>query len=185
MKRKKIIAFAGSNSSISINKKLVDYAVAQLGDYDIELLDLNDFEMPILSEDRERVSGVPAEAHEFIAKLASADAFLISLAEHNGNITVALKNILDWSSRVQMNLFDEKPVLLMGTSTGRGGARSSIEIGVKQIARFKGTLVDQFSLPSFNYTFKEGVIIDDELRAELHDKIKNFQNVLVGQEVQV
>ena len=43
----KIIAFAGSPSKKSINKKLVTYAAGLFKDATGEVLDLNDYEMPL------------------------------------------------------------------------------------------------------------------------------------------
>ncbi|MGB1252044.1 MAG: NADPH-dependent FMN reductase, partial [Candidatus Promineifilaceae bacterium] len=48
-----ILAFGASNSRNSINKALVTYA-ATLINNDVEIIDLNDFEMPIYSQDREQ-----------------------------------------------------------------------------------------------------------------------------------
>lgn len=44
---KKIIAFAGSNSSNSINQQLVEWAAQQVGDAEVEVLNLRDFDAPI------------------------------------------------------------------------------------------------------------------------------------------
>ena len=54
-----ILAFAASNHSNSINRKLVEHAARVfkadvLPDAVIETLDLNDFEMPIYSQAREK-----------------------------------------------------------------------------------------------------------------------------------
>ncbi len=182
---KKITAFAGSNSSRSINKQLIHYTAENLTGAQVNILDLNDFEMPIYSYDREAKSGVPEEAFEFMRIMKESDGIIISLAEHNGNITVALKNILDWASRADMDIFAGKPVLLLGTSIGRAGARSAMEIGVKLMKRFNGELVDQFSLPSFNHTFANGAITDSELRSELFQAIKAFEKVVSGREVEI
>lgn len=43
----KILAFAASSSRQSINKQLVKCALAQLNEADAEVLDLNDYELPI------------------------------------------------------------------------------------------------------------------------------------------
>ena len=48
---KKIIAFGASNSLKSINQKLAAYAAAQVADAKVQLLDLNEYEMPIYSID--------------------------------------------------------------------------------------------------------------------------------------
>ena len=97
---KNIIAFAGSNSSESINKQLVVYTMRSLAEHHVHLLDLNDYEMPIYSFDRERENGVPDKARQFIDKMKDCDAIICSFAEHNGNFTVAFKNVFDWCSRV-------------------------------------------------------------------------------------
>ena len=49
---KKVVAFGASNSSRSINKKLVTYASGLLEGTDVEILDLNDYELPLFSVDR-------------------------------------------------------------------------------------------------------------------------------------
>ena len=50
----KIIAFAGSNSSKSINKKLVTYASSLFENAEVEILDLRDYQAPVFSVDVEK-----------------------------------------------------------------------------------------------------------------------------------
>lgn len=66
----KVIAFAASSSSTSINKQLVTYAVSYLADANVEILDLNDFELPLFSEDKEKAIGQPDNAKAFWPKLS-------------------------------------------------------------------------------------------------------------------
>ena len=54
---KKIIAFAGSNSSNSINYELVKYTVSLIDDHDIQLLNMANMPFPMFSEDDEREFG--------------------------------------------------------------------------------------------------------------------------------
>ena len=77
----KILAFAASSSSNSINKKLVTYAASLIEDAEIEILDINDYEMPLFSEDREKELGQPDAATRFFNKIGAADALIISFAE--------------------------------------------------------------------------------------------------------
>ncbi|MFT6901054.1 MAG: chromate reductase [Colwellia sp.] len=49
----KIIAFAASSSRQSINKQLVSYAASLVENAQVEVLDINDYEMPLYSADRE------------------------------------------------------------------------------------------------------------------------------------
>ena len=89
----KLLAFAASNSKKSINKRLVTYAASLLEGADVEVLDLNDYEMPLFSVDKEEELGHPALAKAFLAKIAASDALIISFAEHNGSYSVAYKNL--------------------------------------------------------------------------------------------
>ena len=65
----KILAIAGSNSEVSMNKQLVAYASTLFENAEVEVIDLNPFEMPIYKHERELAGGVPQEAHDFAAKL--------------------------------------------------------------------------------------------------------------------
>lgn len=124
----RILAFAASNSRNSINYKLIDHAAARLRadimpEAQMELLDLNDYEMPIYSIDREHETGIPAPAREFFDRIGAADAVLVSFAEHNGFVTAAWKNIFDWMSRIEMKLWQAKPMVMLAASPGpRAGA---------------------------------------------------------------
>ena len=53
----KIIAFGGSPSKNSINKKLATYAANLFENAEVEVLDLNDFQMPIFTVDIEKEIG--------------------------------------------------------------------------------------------------------------------------------
>ena len=86
----KVLALAASNSRQSINKQLVSYAGELLTskiipDAEIELIDINDFEMPLFSVDLESASGIPQQAQAFYDKIGSVDAVIISYAEHNAS----------------------------------------------------------------------------------------------------
>jgi len=176
----KIIAFAGSNSSNSINKKLATYAASLFKDVEIEILDLNDFEAPLYSIDIENERGHAEEAKQFLSKLKSADIFVLSLAENNGNYSVAFKNTLDWCSRIESKFFYQKPMLLMATSPGGRGGKSVLEIAQNNLPRFDADIKAVFSLPSFvqNFDSKNNIISDFELNNQLIDIVKDFQHDL-------
>jgi chromate reductase len=120
----KVLAFAASNSRSSINKALVTYASSLLERAEIDVIDLNDYEMPIYSSDRENDSGIPQLAHDFYNKISAADAIMISFAEHNGSYTAAYKNLFDWTSRIDPKVYQDKPTVLLATSPGPDGAGS-------------------------------------------------------------
>lgn len=176
--KKKILAFAGSGSSVSINRQLIKYTLENFQDFELEFLDLNDFEMPIYSHVREKKEGVPQAALEFRKKLHEADGIIVSVAEHNWNITTVMKNLLDWCSRVDMNIFNSKPMLLMSTSISRAGGVRAMEYMLSTKDKFNMNLIETFSLPSFNHTFAEGKITDEEFKKEHSEKVDAFKKVL-------
>lgn len=173
----KIIAFAGSNSTKSINKKLATYATTLFNNAEIEILDLNDYEMPLFSVDREAASGHPQLAHHFLDKIASADAIVLSLAENNGNYSTAFKNLFDWCSRIRKDVFQDKPMLLMATSPGARGGKSVLEIASSNLPRYGAQVRSVFSLPSFfeNFDTENHKISNAELDQQLRQLVKDFQ----------
>ncbi|UGS23263.1 NADPH-dependent FMN reductase [Flavobacterium channae] len=173
---KKIIAFGASSSKNSINKQLATYAANQFQNVSIEILDLNDYEMPIFSVDKEKENGIHPLAQEFYEKLGTADLILISFAEHNGNYSTAFKNILDWTSRINSKTFQEKPMLLLATSPGARGGSSVLDIASKRFPFQGGIVKGSFSLPSFyeNFDVVNG-IIHPEYKNQLLNIIKSIE----------
>ena len=170
---KKIIAFAGSSNKNSINKQLVTYVASQFENVACEILDLNNYEMPIYSADREIEIGVPKLAIDFFEKLGSADLILISLAEHNGAYTAAFKNIFDWTSRHNSKLFQQKTMFLMATSPGPRGGLGVLDIAKDRFPRHDANVVAIFSLPSFRDNFNPSIGITNEaLKIELQSMVK-------------
>lgn len=176
----KVLGFAGSNSINSINKQLVNYTLGQLENVETTIIDLNDFEMPLYSIDRQVAGGFPKQAIAFKEALDGADAFVISLAEHNGNFAVALKNILDWVSRIDMGFFSDKKILLLSTSPGGYGGGNVMQVGLKYFAQAKGSIVAHYSLPSFQTNFVDNTVVNEEVKANLHQAIAAFQNSILG-----
>ncbi|SON53245.1 NADPH-dependent FMN reductase [Vibrio tapetis] len=165
----KIIAFSASSSRESINKKLVTYAASLVEGADVEVIDINEYEMPLFSEDREKELGQPELAKAFFSKLGEADGIIISFAEHNGSYTAAYKNLFDWTSRVNMKVFQDKPVVMLSTSPGPGGAKSVLGAATASSPYFGANLKGQLSVSSFYdvYDAENGVINDEAIASEL------------------
>jgi chromate reductase len=72
----------------------------------------------------------PQKVKEFKAKIRAADAILIATPEYNYSIPGVLKNAIDWASRPPTdNVWEGKPVAIMGASTGRlGTARAQYHL---------------------------------------------------------
>ena len=167
----RILAFAASNSSVSINQQLAQYAASLAEGAEVETLDIHDFEMPIYRHDREEESGIPSLAHDFLARIGEVDALIISFAEHNGAYSAAFKNLFDWCSRVGREVWQGKPMLLLATSPGGRGGQSVLEFAVASAPRFGANVIGNLSVPSFGENFDSDAgqltdrALDDELRA--------------------
>jgi len=165
-----ILGFAGSSSNKSINKQLVQHTLDGIGDHDTMILDLNDFVMPIYDIDLEQEQGIPEKALEFKKHIEETEAIVVSFAEHNGSYATAIKNILDWCSRIEGPLWADKPVLVMASSPGARGGSTVLEHAAARIPFNGGRVVSQFSLPEFYNNFDgEKGIIDKDLHNE-HQK---------------
>jgi chromate reductase len=112
----KIFAFAGSLRKDSYNKALLRAAAELLPENTvIEIFDLEG--IPLFNQDLELQ---PTEkVKEFKARIKAADAILIATPEYNYSMPGVLKNAIDWASRPHTdNSFDDKPLAIMGASTG-------------------------------------------------------------------
>jgi len=172
---KKILAFGASSSRQSINKQLAKYTAEQIAEADVTLLDLNDFEMPIYSIDKEREDGIPVLANDFKQHILEADGIIISFAEHNGAYTVAFKNVFDWISRIEKDVWMQKPMLLLSTSPGGRGGKTVLDIAVNKFRFMNSNSISSFSLPSFgkNFSTEQG-LLDEELAHQFQEQLTIF-----------
>lgn len=124
----KLLAFGASNHHASINAKLARYSADRFKSQMrpnavVTYLDLNDFEMPIYSIKRQNENGIHPLATQIFAKMGAADALIISFPEYNGSYSSAWKNIHDWMSRIEMQIYQNKPLLALSATPGsRAGA---------------------------------------------------------------
>jgi chromate reductase len=122
-----ILGFAGSLRKNSYNKALLREASELMPkDAVLEVLDLEG--IPLFNQDFE--AQPPEKVKQFKARIRAADAILIVTPEYNYSIPGVLKNAIDWASRPPGdNVFFDKPVAIMGASTGRlGTARAQYHL---------------------------------------------------------
>ena len=175
----KIVAFGASSSKNSINKKLASYVANKITAEDVNIIDLNDFEMPIYSEDRHAEDGIPQKAYEFKKLINESDGIIISLAEHNGSYTSAFKNIYDWISVIETDVWCSKPIFLLSTSTGPRGGKTILKSAHKRFSANYKYKIPYFSLPSFNDNFNsnEG-ITNVRLNQDFQEIVIDFEKIL-------
>jgi len=172
----KVLAFAASSSKSSINKQLVTYACSLCTDAEIEIADLNDYELPLFSVDREAELGQPTLAQQFFTLIGAADALIISFAEHNGSYTAAYKNLFDWCSRIDTKVFQNKPMVVLSTSLGKRGGAGVMATILQSAPHFGGEVRASLSVPSFNENFDSevGKLSNPQLDRQLFEAIQTL-----------
>jgi chromate reductase len=118
----KLLGIIGSLRPGSYNRQLMDAAAGMLPPgVELEVWD-GLREVPPFDEDRES-SDAPFAVQRLRHALAEADGVLFATPEYNGSIPGQLKNALDWASvPFEHNVLRNKPVAVIGTSTGMFGA---------------------------------------------------------------
>jgi chromate reductase, NAD(P)H dehydrogenase (quinone) len=92
----------------------------------LEIYDLSS--LPLYNIDLES-GGYPKPVQEFRESIAASDALLIATPEYNFSIPGVLKNAFDWASRNPNSPLQQKPVAVMGASTGlTGTARAQMHL---------------------------------------------------------
>lgn len=183
--RTTILTFAASNNSKSINKRFAEHAALVLKtelmpEVEIEMLDLNDYEMPIYSPDREKAEGIPLIAQTFYNKISAADGLIISYAEYNGSYTAAFKNIFDWASRIEMKIYQDKPVVVLSTSPGKGGGKNVLKTVIDAAPFFGANVVGSLSVGPYDEHFETetGQLSQSEQRRLLRNALINLRRIL-------
>jgi chromate reductase, NAD(P)H dehydrogenase (quinone) len=178
----KIVAFGASCSKRSINRKFAGFAAKQFNHSEIEILDLNNYKLPLFTVDAESEIGFPENVKSFLNKLEEADLLVISMAEHNGSYTAAFKNLFDWASRLKMKMFEGKKILLLSTSPGQRGGLNVIEAAKNRFPKHGAEIIATFSLPYFQENFNaEKGILNEELNKQFREAILTTKNKLANQ----
>src|SRR5258708_38235576 len=78
----------------------------------------------LYNADVQDASGFPAPTEDLAAAIRAADGVLFVTPEYNWSMPGALKNAIDWLSRMKEQPFKDKPVAIQSCSQGPlGGAR--------------------------------------------------------------
>ncbi len=117
----RLLGISGSLRAESHNTRLLRAAAELLpSGVELELFGLED--IPPYNEDMDGAA-TPHAVRRLREAVSSADAVLVSTPEYNASIPGMLKNAIDWASRpFPGNSFSDKPVLVIGASTGMFGA---------------------------------------------------------------
>jgi chromate reductase len=119
----RVLGISGSLRRESHNTKLLGVAGEMFNDDGVQFEIYQDLKLvPPYDEDDDH-DPVPAAAAQLRAAVADADAVFFSTPEYNSSIPGQLKNAIDWLSRpIASNVLRNKPVAVIGASTGMFGA---------------------------------------------------------------
>ena len=168
----RILGISGSLRRNSHNTSLLRAAAEAAGpDVQFELYDSLK-EVPPYDEDDD-VHPRLATVARLVSAIGGADAVLFATPEYNSSIPGQLKNAIDWISRpVATNVLRNKPVAVVGASTGAFGAVWA-QAELRKVLAALGARVLDVELPvSRAHTrFEEGELTDEEIRAGLADAV--------------
>lgn len=176
---KNILVFGASNSQNSINKQFAIYAANQLKGVDLNIVDLNDFELPLYSVDLEKKTGIPSNARLFSQQIELSEGIVVSLAEYNGLHTTAFKNLWDWLSRLgTAKIWMDKPMLLLSTSPSKRPTNNVLQVSKKLFPFFGAHIVASYYLPSFRHSLVDGEIIQATHKTKFLAALNQFQEFI-------
>ena len=169
----RILAISGSLRSDSYNSALLR-AAAEEAPQGTELALWQGLkEIPPYDADDDVEQG-PAAVAAFREAVRTADAVLIATPEYNSSVPGALKNALDWASRpLATNVFRNKPVAVIGSSTGAFGAVWA-QAELRKVLGAMGARVADTELAVGRADEKidaDGRVVDEEVRALIRDAL--------------
>lgn len=167
----KILALGGSLRRDSFNQKLAALVAdgARLAGAEVTVISLRDFPLPVFDQDQEAASGKPENARKLKALFREHQGLILASPEYNSSVTAALKNAIDWVSRVDANdepslaaLAGKTAVLCAASPGGLGGLRGLVHL--RSILGNIGITVlpDQVTVSSAHTAFRDdGSLLDD------------------------
>ena len=173
----RILGISGSLRRDSHNTSLLRAAAEAAGpDIEFELYD-GLKQIPPYDEDDD-VHPRPGSVARLDEAIANADAVLFSTPEYNSSIPGQLKNAIDWVSRpVATNVLRNKPVAVVGASTGGFGAVWAQAELRKVLAALGARVLDlELPVPHAHTRFEDGGLTDDEIRTRLEQAIEALAN---------
>jgi chromate reductase len=179
----RILGISGSLRRDSHNTSLLRAAAEAAGpDVQFELYDRLK-EVPPYDGDDD-VHPRPASVARLNQAIATADTVLFATPEYNSSIPGQLKNAIDWVSRpVATNVLRNKPVAVVGASTGAFGAVWAQAELRKVLAALGARLLDvELPVPHAHTRFEEGELTDEEIRASLAEAVDALAAEIRGRE---
>ena len=179
---KKIIAFSGSNSPVSINQQLIQivskYIIENTENIEVEILNLRNYPAPMFGIEEEETVGFPQTMQDFHAIMQSADGFVVSSPEHNGSMPAVLKNTIDWLSRIGGKVFNDKPTVFLSTSPGARGGASVLQHLMGTMPYRGANVIGGHGVGSFNEKIINDEVVPGDDKLKLQELMKELAAAL-------
>lgn len=132
--------------------------------------------IPLYDGDVETDAGIPASVSALKADIAAADGVLLATPEYNAGIPGVFKNAIDWLSRTSdgsAQVFDGKPVALIGAANGSGGTVRSQAAWQPVLKALKANVwtANRILVPKASAAFGENGLLKD---AAAQDQLREF-----------
>jgi NAD(P)H-dependent FMN reductase len=145
--------------------------IEEMGDHFIEILDLAEYQFPIMEETLKSHPNPPEGLLQFSDAIKKADAVIFVSPEYNGSYTSALKNALDYLSE---NEFTKKVVGVASVTEGPLGGMRGAQAMQQLVLGVGGYAIPQMLLVgNVSTRFDES---GDLLDASFEKKIQFFLN---------
>ena len=128
-------------------------------------------------DEEDDVQPAPPAVARFRDAIAGADALLFATPEYNSSVPGQLKNALDWASRpIATNVLRNKPVAVVGASTGAFGAVwAQAELRKTLAATGARVIEGEVAVGHAPQRFDEqGRLTDENLREELAEVVETL-----------
>ena len=120
----RFLLFAASHRPQSHNQKLVNIAGSILtsNTHHAKPVAYESLDMPLYNDHLASTQALPPQAHTLLQLIDDCQGMIIASPEYNWSLPGSLKNIIDWTSKVNINGLKNKTALLLcATPSNRGG----------------------------------------------------------------
>jgi NAD(P)H-dependent FMN reductase len=170
----KIEIISGSTRETSITRRVALHLFDKLKgttEHEIGLIDLKDWDLPLMQSVFVSVDTTPAPFKELTARIFAADAFILVTPEHNGSYSAALKNLLDHFPKQHHKVF----ALATASPGALGGIRATQQLLLLIPALFGIASPYLLVVPAVDKKFAaDGSLIEQSFSNSIHNFITEF-----------
>jgi chromate reductase, NAD(P)H dehydrogenase (quinone) len=175
--KNKLLFFSGSNSTNSINQKLVETLARMPQTKTVKLIDLKDFPVPLYS-DTEEEKGIPPETNSLLEIIDDHNVLVIAVPQHNHSMPAFFKNTIDWMSRARTDyrIFKNKDIILLSATPGNGN--DNIILNARIVLEALGANVIGAAI--LNEFYKQTVNENEQIQITSTSFLSEFENLLAA-----